>query len=110
MYAVGMTCAFVFLSACGGGGGGGGGSSSGGGSKPAPGEFVLASNSATFTVVENGQIPSTNSVAMTITGSNVAIVGAAYTNGQTQPSWLGISITGSGTSYSVVTSILTTAL
>src|SRR6187455_153910 len=110
MYAVGMACAFVVLSACGGGGGGGGGSSSGGGSKPAPGEFTLSANSASFTVTENGQLPSSNTATMTITGSNVAIVGAAYANGQTQPSWLGINITGSGTTYSVVTSILSTAL
>ncbi len=111
MYVVGMACASLFLSACGGGGGGGGSSSSsGGGSGPAAGEFTLSTNSAAFTAAENGALPAASSVALDITGANVAVVGAAYTGGQTQPSWLGINITGSGTSYSLVVTILSTGL
>lgn len=104
--------AVCLLASCGGGGGGGGGSSSssGGGSTPTPGAFTLGANSATLTGVENGTLPAATSVPLTITGSNVAVVGAAYLNGQTQPSWLGINITGSGANYSLVVSILSTAI
>lgn len=99
------------LASCGGGGGGGGGSTPPpGGSTPPTGAFTLGANSAALTGVENGALPSAATVPLTITGSNVAIVGAAYTIGQTQPSWLGINITGSGTNYSLVVSILSTAL
>jgi hypothetical protein len=41
----------------------------------------------------------TQSVAVTITGSGVAYLGAAYTGGQTQPSWLQLNITGSASTY-----------
>lgn len=47
---------------------------------------------------------------MNITGKNVAYVGAAYTNGQTQPSWLNISVTGAGSSYQVVVGVRQTTL
>src|SRR5882672_10379089 len=83
-YVVGVACAHLFLSACG-GGGGGGGSTPTPTPRPAPGEFTLSANSAASTAVENGALPSATTVALTITGSNVAVVGAAYTIGQTQP-------------------------
>jgi hypothetical protein len=41
----------------------------------------------------------TQSVAVTITGSGVTYLGAAYTGGQTQPSWLQVNISGSGSAY-----------
>ena len=92
------------LSACGGGGGGGGGD------QPPAGAFTLAASSAEFTALQNQAPPASRSVALTVTGSNVTYVGAAYTGGQTQPGWLGIDITGSGTSYNLVVSILSTSL
>ncbi len=45
---------------------------------------------------------------MTVTGPRVAGVGAAYVGGATQPNWLGINITGGGSTFNVVLSIHTT--
>ena len=99
---------FLLLAACGGGGGGGG---SGSAPPPVPsGAFTLSANSASFAALEGASPPAPATLALTITGSNVGFVGAAYANGQTQPSWLGIDITGSGTSYQVVISIRSTAI
>lgn len=91
----------MLIAACGGGGGGGGPSTP-------PGSFNLSGTSATFASLQNAAAPAPVTLAMSITGSKVAYVGAAYTNGQTQPFWLGIDITGSGTSYSVAISIRST--
>ncbi|HEV2443036.1 MAG TPA: hypothetical protein VGT07_10985 [Steroidobacteraceae bacterium] len=91
------------LSAC---GGGGGGSTSG---QPS-GAFTLSGNSATFSARQNGSDPSSQTLAIQITGPNVGYVGAAYSGGTTQPSWLGINITGSGTTYNLALSIVSTAL
>lgn len=90
------------VAACGGGGGGGS-------STPA-GAFTLAANTATFSALRNAAAPPSRSIALTVTGSKVAYVGAAYENGQTQPSWLRIDVTGSGNNYNVVLAILTTSL
>ncbi len=94
---------FVLLAACGGGGGGGGGPSNPAGGGSARGEFTLAQSTATFALVQNET--ATQRLRMTITGSDVAYVGAAYTNGQTQPSWLNINMEGAGTSYDVVLTV-----
>jgi hypothetical protein len=91
------------LTACGGGGGGGSDS------VPA-GTFTLAATSAAFTATQDGARPASREIGMTITGDKVAFVGAAYPQGQTPVPWLGIDITGSGTAYRVVLSILTTSL
>jgi len=93
------------VSACGGGGGGGGGDD-----KPPAGAFTLAASSADFTALQNQAPPASRSIALTITGSNVAYVGAAYSGGQTQPGWLGIDIVGGGTSYNLVVRVLSTSL
>lgn len=98
-------CAVLsMLSACGGGGGGGGSVT-----QPS-GAFTISANSATFSARQNGANPSSQSLTIQITGPNVAVVGAAYTGGQTQPSWLGFNITGSGTTWNLVLSIESTAL
>ena len=87
--------ALLTLTACGGGGGGGSTSS---------GSFTMNTNSLAFKVRSNAGVQ-TQSVTVTITGSGVAYLGAAYTGGQTQPSWLAISITGSGSSYQMVVNV-----
>lgn len=100
-----IVLATSILAACGGGGGGGGG----GDSTPA-GAFTLSANTATFSVFQDAAAPAGREIAMNITGSKVAYVGAAYEGGQTQPSWLGIDLTGSGSTYKLVLSVLSTSL
>lgn len=90
------------VAACGGGGGGG--------SSAPPGAFTLAAGAASFASLQNAAPPANQSFALAVTGPRVAYVGAAYENGQTQPGWLAVDITGSGNSYSLVVSILTTSL
>lgn len=96
-----LVLASATVAACGGGGGGS--------STPA-GAFTLAAGSATFSVLRNSPLPASQSVALTVTGDNVTFVGAAYENGQGQPGWLGIDITGSGRNYSLVVRVLDTSL
>lgn len=99
----GPALAGILLVACGGGGGGGGSST------PA-GSFTLSATTAAFSAYQNAAAPANSRIAMNITGSNVAFVGAAYANGQTQPPWLSINITGAGRSFNVVIGITQTAL
>src|SRR5262245_1114318 len=87
---------FLALAACGGGGGG-----SSGPPAPPSGGFTLSGTSLSFDVLQGSALPPGKSLAITVTGSNVAYLGIAFTGGQTQPSWLDIGITGSGTSYSL---------
>jgi hypothetical protein len=93
------------LSACGGGGSSGG---SGSGGEQPSGAFTISATSATFSARQNGAVPSSQSLTIQVTGPNVAYVGAAYTGGQTRPSWLGVNITGSGTTFDLVLSIIST--
>lgn len=99
-------CLLLCWTVVGCGGGGGGGS----GSETPPGAFTLSGTSATFTALQGGAQPASTSLAMTITGPRVAEVGASYTGGQTQPSWLGIDIIGAGSNYNVVLSITSTGI
>lgn len=92
------------LSAC----GGGGGSGSGGGS--VSGAFTISANSVTFSARQNAAVPSSQSLTIQITGPNVAYAGAAYTGGQTPPSWLSFSSNGSGGTYQLVLSVTSTGL
>ncbi len=93
-----LLCLFM-LAAC---GGGGGGSTNGGnqGGSQQQGAFTLARNEANFELTSWGAANQT--IALTLTGSGTTYVGAAFTDGQSQPSWLTVDITGSGSSYSVV--------
>jgi len=74
----------LLLAACGGGGGGGGG-----GSDPstAPG-LAVSPSSLSFTAVQNGATPPTQSFQVTITRPDAAIVIAGFPVGVTPPSWL----------------------
>lgn len=106
-------CAILgVLSACGGGGGSGGSGSGGVGSGggPASGAFTISANSAAFSARQNAAVPSSQSLTITITGPNAAYAGAAYTGGQTPPSWLAFSMNGSGTTWHLVLSVTSTAL
>jgi BACON domain-containing protein/all-beta uncharacterized protein len=67
---------------------------------PAPtGTFTLGRTSASFDMVEAGTPASAQSVPLTITGTGVAFVGAAYLAGQSPANWLNIDIQGAGNSY-----------
>ena len=108
MDAIRLTACLLLLGAlagCGGGGGGGGGNQ-----QPAAGAFTLSGNSASFSALAGDIVPSSTSLTMTVTGSRVAAVGAAYVGGATQPNWLGINITGSAPNFNVVLSINTTSI
>jgi hypothetical protein len=89
----------VFLALYGCGGGGGGGSS--GPPPPPSGAFTLSGTALSFDALQGSTLPPGKSLAITVTGSNAAYLGIAYTAGQTQPPWLDIAITGSGTSFSL---------
>jgi len=93
------------LVACGGGGGGAA-------SPPPPpqGAFTLSTSSVTFNSLQADTAPAESDVTITLTGTGTAVVGAAYVSPQTQPTWLGINITGSGTTYKLALTILTTQL
>jgi hypothetical protein len=91
------------LTSCGGGGGGGGGDSS-------TGAFTLAATSAEFAVGASQPIPPAREIALTITGSGVAQVGAAYTNGRPDPGWLSVSIDGAAPNFILRLQPNTTAL
>lgn len=98
---VALCAVLAVLSACGGG--------SGGAVQPS-GAFTISASSASFSARQNGAEPASQTLTIQITGPNAAYVGAAYTGGQTQPSWLGINITGSGTTYDLDLSIVGTGL
>jgi hypothetical protein len=94
-----MAGLMAVLSACGGGGGGS--------SQPSvpPGTFTLSSSSASFDEVVGSSPPQAQTATITITGPNAAYAGAAYPSGQSQPSWLGVSITGSGTVFTLAVTV-----
>ncbi len=85
----------LLLSACGGGGGG---------SSPS-GSFTLSTNSVSFSAPQNGAAPAAQTVQLHLTAPGTSNVGAGYANGEQQPSWLNVSITGSGSDYNVNFSI-----
>lgn len=81
---------------------------SGGGGSQA-GSFTLSASSASFSAQPNGPLPPTQTVHLHLTSSGAVYVGAGYKNGQQQPSWLNVSITGGGSDYDVTLSIISTA-
>ncbi|HEV7716913.1 MAG TPA: hypothetical protein VGO53_15045 [Steroidobacteraceae bacterium] len=100
----------ALASACGGGGGGdsGGGGGGGGSSGGTPGTFTINKTSAAFSGVQF-QSPSSQDIAFTLTGTNVAQVGAAFNAGQ-EVSWLGVSISGNAPNFIFTLNIIDTTL
>lgn len=103
-----VIAALLICSGCGGGGGG---------DTPAPtpppppaGSFTLSGTSATFAALQAESLPATQVFAITITGSGASFVGAAYPSGQTQPTWLTVAISGSGTNYQMTVGVLPSAV
>lgn len=89
-----LACMAIALSACKGGGGGGG--------APAPpaGSFTLSASSLTFSAKFATPPPSPQSVLVTLADTTSAEVGAGYGPSIVPPTWLDISVTGSGLQYS----------
>jgi hypothetical protein len=100
------------LNACGGGGGGDGGSGggSGGGGGSSTGAFTIDKTSASFTALKDLQRPSGQSIALTITGTGVAQVGAAFPASQGVPQWLIVNINGTAPNFTVFLDISTTSM
>jgi hypothetical protein len=92
------------LSACGGGG------DSGAPSSAKPGDFTLSAIDLHFSAPQGGKAPASQSIQITITGSNVATLRALYVGSQTPPPWMTVNVTGSGSSYEVVVNIIETQL
>jgi hypothetical protein len=85
----------VSLVGCGGGGGDDGGGGGGGGG------FTLGATTANFQALRNGAQPADVRIPITVTGSAVAVMGAAFV-GQTPPSWLSVNIEGTGRNLTLV--------
>lgn len=89
----------AIVAGCGGGGGGG--------APPVPdGAFTMSANSATFTALQAGTVPASQTIDVTITGSGATVLGAAYTGGQTQPTWLSLALNGSGSHYQLTVGVI----
>lgn len=92
------------LAACGGG-------DSGGGDNPSSrGGFTLSTSSVAFSAKRLRQLPPVQVVRLHLTDNAAATVGAAYVAPQTDPGWLGVSITGTAPDFDVALSITTTGL
>jgi hypothetical protein len=94
----------ALLASCGGGGGDGGGGGNGSGNT---GEFTLGASSASFTAREQGALPAVRNISITLTGTGVAQLGAAFPAGQV-PTWLAVDVTGSAPNYTLVLTVNTT--
>ncbi|HEX4969455.1 MAG TPA: hypothetical protein VFV69_00300, partial [Steroidobacteraceae bacterium] len=96
----------LMLAGCGGGGGGDGGPQS-----PPPvarGAFTLSATNATFHAKRLGTAPADVELQMTVTGSDVAAVGAAYRDGVQQAPWLAVTIEGTASPFTVSLAVNTT--
>jgi Viral BACON domain len=90
----------LVLASCSGGGGGGDQGSG----------LSLSTTSLSFSAVQGGSAPPRQSILVTITDPSAALIAAGVPVGSTVPSWLGMSLSGSGTSQSVDLAILSTVL
>lgn len=108
-----IACASVvlLLAACGGGGGGGGGGTD---LSTAPG-LALSPTSVSFTAIQNGALPSTQSVQVTITQPSAFGIVVGFPPGTPNPTWLNqsqslFSCTPSLSSCTLVVAMQTTSL
>jgi hypothetical protein len=99
---LGSLLAILLLVSCGGGGGGGGGSGSGG-------DFTIGSTTANFRAIQGAQAPGQLQIAVTVTGSDVAAVGAGFPVGN-QPTWLNVNLVGAGNNLTLTLQVTDTTL
>lgn len=81
---------------------------SGGGSGSGGGGLAVSPSTASFAAPENGALPATKALAVTVTNGDAAYIGAAFV-GSTPP-WASIALLQSGTTWSLRVAITTTAL
>lgn len=91
-----LSVAVLVLTACGGGGGGGGGGSGGGTAK---GAFTLDKSSLSYSQ-RSGEFLS-QTIQINVTGSDVTYVVAGFDEGQSEVPWLSMSLSGSGSQYTL---------
>src|SRR5690349_1260307 len=93
-----VTIALVAFAGCGGSSGGGGGG------------LTLDRTSLAFSADRNGPLPPAQSIHVTVNHSEAFYIVAGYPPGTVPPSWLSLSMTGSGSSWDLQASIVSTAL
>jgi hypothetical protein len=91
----------VLIAGCGGGGGSA--------AAPPTGTLTLSANSASFTSFQGEAAPGVQTFTVTMSGSGISSVSAAFPTGQ-QPSWVSVSVSGSGTSRSLIVGVTPGAL
>lgn len=88
-----VLAAALASAACSGGGGGDGGGLS------------LGQSSVSFAARQGGPVPAPQSIAVTVTASQAAYIVAGYPPGTPEPTWLSVSLGGSGANWSLSLSI-----
>ena len=97
----------MLLAACGGGGGS---------SAPDPSTasgLTVSPSSISFTAVQNGAIPPTQNIQITVSHPNFAIIVAGFPTGVTPPTWLDKDpsrFTGGGNNWTLTAAILTASM
>src|SRR5439155_2917011 len=97
----------MLLAACGGGGGS---------SAPDPSTasgLTVSPSSISFTAVQNGAIPPTQNIQITVSHPNFAIIVAGFPTGVTPPTWLDrdpTRFTGGGNNWTLTAAILTASI
>jgi len=72
--------------------------------------LTLSPTSIAFSAAQNGAIPSSQSIQVTMTDSSAAFVVAGYPQGASVPSWMTLSFSGAGTQWSLQATITSTGL
>lgn len=86
------------------------GSTGGGDARVPSGSFSLSGDVASFSAFAGAPTPPSKSLTLTLGDNDVGAVGVAYTNGETQPSWLDVDMKRTGSAYSIILSIRSTNL
>ena len=106
-----LACAglVLILAACGGGGGGGGG----GPDLSTASGLSVSPASVSFTAFQNGAIPATQNIQITISHPNAAFIGIGFPPSVTPPTWLDQSpsrFNGAGNNWTLTAAIVTTSM
>jgi hypothetical protein len=98
--------ALFLLTACGGGGGGGGG----GPDLGSAAGLSISPTSIGFSAVQGGTAPASQSIQVTISDPAAYSIIGGHPAGTTPPSWLSMTLTGSGSSWNLNLFITSTSL
>ena len=72
--------------------------------------LTLSPTSLAFSADQNGAIPPSQSIQVTVSDSSAAFVVAGYPQGASVPSWMTLSFSGAGTQWSLQATIASTSL